>query len=110
MEAQPKGGKGKRANYKTLVMRVPLPLQAEVKRLIEEFHRENEKYLALPLVGHWYEVLGVAPTASEEEVRGAWRMLSKLYHPDTNLKTDADLRIKAINRAYEEFKKAPEAL
>ena len=50
----------------------------------------------------YYEVLGVAKTASQSEIKQAYRKLARQYHPDVN-RDDADAadRFKEINTAYE---------
>jgi len=47
-----------------------------------------------------YEVLGIAPQASEKEIRQAFRALAKIYHPDVNQSHDAHTRFIAIEQAY----------
>lgn len=48
-----------------------------------------------------YEVLGVARTATEAEIRTAYRKLAKEHHPDLNPgKPAAELRFKEISSAY----------
>src|SRR3989441_913197 len=50
----------------------------------------------------YYEVLGVPRTASEEEVRKAFRRLARKYHPDVAKdKKHAEEKFKEINEAYE---------
>ena len=49
----------------------------------------------------YYEVLGVSKTASKDEIKKAYRKLSKQYHPDINKAEDAADKFKEIKEAYE---------
>ena len=49
----------------------------------------------------YYEVLGVSKTASKDEIKKAYRKLSKKYHPDINKEADAEDKFKEISDAYE---------
>jgi len=48
-----------------------------------------------------YEILGVRPNATQDEIRKAFRRKSSHYHPDRNKSSDANEKMAEINRAYE---------
>ncbi|PAE23298.1 MULTISPECIES: molecular chaperone DnaJ [Bacillaceae] len=49
----------------------------------------------------YYEVLGISKGASKDEIKKAYRKLSKKYHPDINKEPDADEKFKEVKEAYE---------
>jgi molecular chaperone DnaJ len=48
----------------------------------------------------YYEILGLQRSASNDEIKSAFRQLARKYHPDINKETDAEERFKEINEAY----------
>lgn len=49
----------------------------------------------------YYETLGVARNASQDDIRKAYRRLARKYHPDVNKSPDAEGKFKDIAEAYE---------
>jgi curved DNA-binding protein CbpA len=54
-------------------------------------------------LGDAYDILGVPPEADDEEIKRAFRMLARKYHPDVSPEKDDHERFKAARRAYEEL-------
>jgi DnaJ-class molecular chaperone len=57
--------------------------------------------MATPQYKDYYQTLGVSRTASEKEIKSAYRRLARQYHPDVNKDPKATERFKLINEAYE---------
>ena len=49
----------------------------------------------------YYELLGIARTADEQEIKKAFRVLARRLHPDVSEEADADVRFREISEAYE---------
>ena len=54
-----------------------------------------------------YEVLGISRDATDEEVKKAYRKLSRKYHPDANInnphKDEAEEKFKEVQTAYRQI-------
>ena len=48
----------------------------------------------------YYEVLGVSKTATDSEIKSAFRKLAKKYHPDVSTEENAEEKFKECQEAY----------
>ena len=59
-----------------------------------------------------YQVLGISRGASDEEIKKAYRNLSRKYHPDANInnpnKAQAEEKFKQVQQAYDQIMKEKE--
>ena len=59
-----------------------------------------------------YSILGVSRDASDEDIKKAYRKLSRIYHPDANInnpnKDQAEAKFKEIQQAYQQIMKEKE--
>lgn len=49
----------------------------------------------------YYDILGIARTATADDIRTAYRQLARQYHPDVNRSEKAADQFKAVNEAYQ---------
>lgn len=49
----------------------------------------------------YYKILGVARTATDADIKKAYRTLSKQLHPDVNKEANAEQKFKELSEAYE---------
>ena len=54
----------------------------------------------------YYKVLGVEPTASEDEIKKSFRKLARKHHPDVNQAAGAAARMQELNEAYDVLRDA----
>jgi curved DNA-binding protein len=52
----------------------------------------------------YYQVMGVARDAAQDDIKRAYRKLARKYHPDVSKEPDAEARFKEVGEAYEVLK------
>lgn len=53
---------------------------------------------------HWTQRLGIGLNATADEIDNAWKLLAKVYHPDSGSEPDSD-RMAKINAARDQAKR-----
>ncbi len=54
----------------------------------------------------YYKIMGLARTASDDEIKRAYRKLARKYHPDVSKEPDAEERFKELGEAHEVLRDA----
>ena len=72
---------------------------------------QSIKAMFVQQVDSSYKILGIEPTATDDEVKKAYREMAKKYHPDKvaylgeDVRKSAEQKLQEVNEAYEKIRK-----
>ncbi len=78
---------------------------------ITEADFQSIKAMFVPDTDKYYKILEVSPSATNEEIKKAYRLMAIKYHPDKvqhlgeDIRLAAEQKFKMVNEAYEKIKK-----
>jgi DnaJ-class molecular chaperone len=79
-------------------------MKGSVRQLAWPRHSENYAHLITKMMKDPYSTLGVSKTATQDEIKSAYRSLAKKFHPDLNPgNKEREARFKDISAAYEKI-------
>lgn len=52
----------------------------------------------------YYDIMGIPKSATQDEIKRAYRKLARKYHPDVSKEKDAETKFKEVGEAYEVLK------
>ena len=64
-------------------------------------HRLDNRADDDKMVKNYYKILGVNKTATDDDIKKAYRKMALKFHPDKNKEPDAEEKFKEIAEAYE---------
>ncbi|ETW35901.1 hypothetical protein PFUGPA_05316 [Plasmodium falciparum Palo Alto/Uganda] len=67
----------------------------------ERFRKKDECLEKILRTNNYYEILGIPKNSNDEAIRGAYKKLAKLYHPDKNKDKGAEEAFKKVSKAFQ---------
>lgn len=92
----PKGGRGKKAPYRTIQVRCPEPLKKEVAQLIERYHSQQQSHSVISKSEH------IPPFQSEGDAEKLKARIAELDEENSRLKRELHIESEISQRNFRE--------
>ncbi len=92
-------------DYATFDTKYILGVRKVVSFNAQQFHAEAARRMVHNPLQSFYDVLEIPTSATETEVKKAYRQMARRHHPDADKSPNATVRMQQINEAYTEIMK-----